>query len=158
MKSILQPWVMELGLRHQGVLVSSVRGCDSAVRHDPSKRLARALRAEILVAHVGDPKKAKTFIEAVDESVLRERMEEFLNSSDHYPNHYVLHLMHAAEIVGYKHPQMASRDLWSEFYFKMCKKLHVNRETEAQLDARLNADEEAFHRAQDMTLDDGNTA
>lgn len=28
---------------------------------------------------------------------------EFLASIDHYPNHWLLHFMHACEIVGYKH-------------------------------------------------------
>ncbi len=32
--SIVQPWAAKLGLRHQGVLVSAVRGCDSISRED----------------------------------------------------------------------------------------------------------------------------
>ena len=52
MTSILQNWVMNLGLRHQGVLVSSIRGCDNAPRHDPSKIIQRLLRGSILIPHV----------------------------------------------------------------------------------------------------------
>lgn len=38
MPSIWQEWAQNLGLRHQGVLIAGVgRGCDTAVRHDPSK-------------------------------------------------------------------------------------------------------------------------
>lgn len=33
MPSIIQPWVENIGLRHQGVLVSAMRGCDTAPRH-----------------------------------------------------------------------------------------------------------------------------
>lgn len=152
MKSILQDWVMELGLRHQGVLVAAVRGCDDVPRHDPSKLLARCLRGEILNAHVGDASKARTFIQVVSEDELADRMKAFLDNSDHYPHHYVMHLVHAAEVVGYKHPKMLSRDMWLAFYEKACKKLHVNPETNEQLDARLNADEKTFFAAQDTTI------
>jgi hypothetical protein len=141
MKSVLQDWVMELGLRHQGVLLTAVRGCDTAPKDDASKQLARCLRAEFLNCHCGDPKKALTFIEDVEQDELERRMVAFLKNCDHYPQHYVSHLMHAAEIVGYKSNRGG---LWQWFYEKLCKGLHVNMETEQQLDARLCADEESF--------------
>ena len=68
MPSILLPWVTELGLRHQGVLLSAIRGCDTAPRNDASKNLVRCLRAELLLPHCGDPRKSASFIEAGDDS------------------------------------------------------------------------------------------
>lgn len=57
-KSVLQDWVTELpGLRHQGVLISAVRGCDTAARHSADKKLVRSLRCAVLNAFVGDPEK-----------------------------------------------------------------------------------------------------
>ena len=38
---------MELGLRHQGVLISAMRGCDTAPRSDPSKVIQRILRGAV---------------------------------------------------------------------------------------------------------------
>lgn len=140
MASILQDWVMELGLRHQGVLLTAVRGCDTVSKNDPVKLISRCVRYEILRCHCGDAAKSVSFIEQVDDDELGRRMKAVLKDFDHYPQHYLQHLMHAAEIIGYKKPD--SRWLW--FYEKWCNCLHVNPEGEDQLDARLNADEVAF--------------
>lgn len=144
MKSVLQDWVMTLGLRHQGVLLTAVRGCDTAPKNDPSKVLVRCYRAVILNPFCGSAKKAQTFIEAVDSTELLSRFLGFRKNCDHYPQHYVSHLMHAAEIVGFKHPDPATRACWTAFYVALCKGLHVNPETEFELDERLNADEVTF--------------
>jgi hypothetical protein len=150
-KSILQDWVLQLGLRHQGVLVSAIRGCDSATKDDPAKALIRAYRAEILVCHCGDVRLASSFIEGVDARTLRARMTAFLSSFDHYPIHFVLHLLHAAQIVGYKKKHGTSThdkspEDWADFYQRLCRKMHVNAEAEWQLDKRLDADEQTFAR------------
>jgi hypothetical protein len=50
MKSILQAWVTELGLRHQGVLLTAVRGCDTWSKYSAEKPLIREMRGLILVA------------------------------------------------------------------------------------------------------------
>jgi hypothetical protein len=139
-QSVLQDWVMELGLRHQGVLLTAVRGCDTAPKDDASKTLVRSLRNEFLNCFCGDPKKARTFIESVEEDELHERMIAFLKNCDHYPQHYVSHLMHAVEIVGYKKP--CGHWLW--FYTNLCRGLHVTPETEEELDERLGDEEESF--------------
>jgi len=152
-RSIVQDWVTGLGLRHQGVLMGAIRGCDTAPRHDPSKLLSRCLRAEVLNAHVGDQSKAKTFMERVDEPELLYRMKSFLDNCDQYPLHFVMHLLHATEVIGYQHPDEPTRRLWCAFYFKACKKLHVAPETVAEMDHRLNLDEDSFHKAQDTSLD-----
>jgi hypothetical protein len=54
-----------------------------------------------------------------------------------------MHLLHAIEIVGYKYPH-PHRDLWHGFYLSLVTSLHLNVETEAELDHRLNADEATF--------------
>lgn len=142
--SILQGWVEELGLRHQGVLLTAIRGCDTAPKNDSSKNFVRCYRAIILKAHCGNAKKAASFIEGVDGEELFKRFEAFRRDLDHYPHHYVMHMVHSIEIVGYKHPYARQRDLWGAMYPLLCKGLHVNPETEQQLDARLNADEASF--------------
>jgi len=147
--SILRPWVEGLGLRFQGVLLSAVRGCDTAARHDVSKRLVRVYRAEILQTRLqGDPKKSKSFIEHAEVYEAEARMNAFLDDCDHYPSHYVMHLTHAAEIVGYHHPDPIRRDLWRSFYRQLCAKFHLAPETQEELRLRLEEDEEAFHAKQ----------
>lgn len=130
---------MQLGLRHQGVLCSSARGCDTAPKDDPSKVLARCLRGFIFNSYDPNP---SSFIERVEDRELRDRMIAFLKNCDHYPQHYVSHLMHAAEILGYKHPTHNNQWLW--FYRHLCDGLHVHSETEVNMERRLSADEAEF--------------
>lgn len=147
-RSVLQDWVMELGLRHQGVLLTAVRGCDTSPKEDASKALARCYRAAVLNAHCGDPRKARTFIEWVSNDALLWRMREVRKNCDHLPHHYLMHLIHAAQIVGLKHPDPQVAAPWAAFYADMVHGLHLSPETEAELDARLSAGEEAFAAAQ----------
>lgn len=141
MNSVLQPWVQELGLRHQGVLISATRGCDYMSKEDASKALVRAYRSEILVSFDNDP---KTFIDKVTRKELASRMETVLHGFDHYPIHWIMPFAYAAEILGYYHPNPARGELWLQFYTRLVKKIHLNPETKEQLDERLNASEEDF--------------
>lgn len=144
--SVLKVWVMRLGRRHQGVLLTAVRGCDTAPKEDSSKAFTRCLRGVILNAHCGDAKKAQTFMEELNPSDEAERFNKFRKNLDHYPHHFVAHMTHAIEVIGYKHPDLQTRDRWHSYYRMLCKGLHVNPETEAELDLRLNADEDTFGR------------
>lgn len=144
MKSVLQDWVQDLGLRHQGVLLTAVRGCDTSPRDDPSKLLTRCFRDAILNAHCGDARKSASFIERVPHEVLLKRMNDVVRDHDALPHHYLMHLVHAAEILGYKHPDDFTRAAWNSFYVSMTNKLHMAPETEAELDRRLDADEATF--------------
>lgn len=137
---ILQPWVTKLGLRHQGALLSCVRGCDGIGKKDPSKALIRAMRDWYLVSFNEKP---SSFIDKVSDFELGIRMEAFTNNFDHYPIHFVLHLMQGAAIIGYKRPS----DIWRIFYYTMCHRMHVDPETCNALDARLGACEEEFAKS-----------
>lgn len=150
--NIVQTWVSELGLRYQDVLVSAVRGCDTAPKHDASKDLARCFRAEILNTHVNDPKLSKSFIEKVHNETVAVRMSAFIKNWDHYPMHYVMHFIHAGEVLGYFHPDRLRRALWFKFYEKCCHKLHVNVESIEMLRKRLESDEDTFYASQDEVI------
>ncbi len=152
MSSILQPWVEALGLRHQGVIVSAMRGCDTAARHDPSKLFHRLLRGAVLLPHCGRFATPLTYIVVEpDEDKWWAGVRPFLDSWDHYPNHYVVHVIHAAEIIGYYGPEESPVFglRWLAFYRAACHKLHLFPETRTVLDDRLNADEALFKARQD---------
>ena len=151
-QSVLQDWVMRLGLRLQGVLVSAIRGCDTVQRHDHSKVLARIYRGEILRTHAGDPAKSKSFILAATIPETVDYMKKYLNDCDHMPIHYVMHFVHAAEILGYCHPDPERRDMWNSFYLVACRKYHMRPEPYAELIDRLEKDEDSFHKNQDTTV------
>jgi hypothetical protein len=151
--STIRDWVSRIGRRHQGVLLSAMRGCDLAPRHDPSKIAQRLLRAAVLVPHGGRFANPKTYITVEpDAEKWREAMAAFLSSWDHYPNHYVVHFIHACEIVGYHGPHEfpVFGERFENFYLNACLALHVNPETREQLDARLLADNEKFLAAQEL--------
>jgi len=146
--SIIHNWAAKLGLRHQGVLVSAIRGCDSVEREDPSKWLVRCFRGVLLRAHCGDVKEAGSFMVPFDQEIWDHTVADFLRSIDHYPNHWLLHFMHACEIVGYKHPNVGISTAFLRLYLRLVKKFHLVPESELQLDARLNADEKTFVKEQ----------
>lgn len=146
---VLQEWVAKLGLRHQGVLVSIIRGCDHSAKEDVGKSLTRALRGLILNTHCADPSKAVSFIETLDAGGLGKRFIDFFRVGfDHYPTHWLMHLVHAVEVLGYHHPIPTLRAECANAYLKFCKKLHVTAESLDELEARLNADEESFGKLQ----------
>lgn len=144
MPSVLQPWLQEIGLRHQGVVVSAVRGCDTLPKHHPVKRLTRALRSDTLVSFSKNP---SSFFKARSHEEFFDLVSE-LSSFDELPLHYAMHLAHAAEVLAYHHPDPQRAACWRLFYFQFCRKLHLNPETKEQLDERLNATEEEFASGQ----------
>ncbi len=149
--SILQPWVTQTGLRHQGVLMSAMRGCDTAPRHDPSKLVQRLLRGAVLESHCGRAAKSVSYIVVEpDVTVWWKAVNAFVRSWDHYPNHYVIHFIHAVEIIGFYGPKESPVfcNRWRILYCKAVYLLHFNPETKEQLDNRLNADEAEFTRLQ----------
>ncbi len=141
--NILKPWTEKLGLRHQGVLMSVIRGCDNAPKEDPAKDLARCIRYVLLNSFSDKP---SSFIENVNDEELKRRMVAVLRSHDQYPVHYIMHLLHATEIIGYCHPDEDVGDRWLWFYQNLCKCFHVNPELPVQLDDRLGACEDQFAR------------
>lgn len=72
----------------------------------------------------------------------------YIQSMDSIPLHAYLHLMHAAEIVGYRHPVEWIRKSWNDTYVRMAEKMHLWPESEQQLDLRLG-DVESNWRARE---------
>jgi hypothetical protein len=142
MTSIVKDWVAQLGLRHQGVIVSAVRGPDGILRDDPIKTLVRIYRGQTLNAFCGDVRDATSYMQPFDHQVFEEVAREVLRSIDHYNLHFFMHFTHAVEIMGYYAPTY--RQNWEWLYRSTCRKLHINPETREQLDARLGADEVTF--------------
>jgi hypothetical protein len=62
----------------------------------------------------------------------------YFDHLDMLPHHYHLHLMHGAEILGYKHPDPTVRKRWLGFYMRCVDDMHLTPETEEQMDERLN--------------------
>lgn len=142
---ILQEWVAKLGLRHQGVLLTVVRGCDTAPKEDASKAFTRAVRGVLLNTHCANPEDAKSFIEACSPIEIWNRFEELKRQGfDCYPHHFVMHLVHACEVIAFHHPHGVIADVFTDIYYVFCQKLHVRPESPEQLSERLDAEEHDF--------------
>lgn len=137
MKSVLQLWVMELGLRHQGVLVAAVRGPDGLPKQHIVKRFVRAFRADTLESFASAP---ASFIKRLERDEFSDLLATLFGALDELNLHYTMHLLHAAQVVAFKHPDQQRRDCWNMLYLGLVKKLHLHPETPEQLDTRLNAD------------------
>lgn len=131
-QSVVQDWLSNLSLKQQTVLLASFRGCDGRVKEDPSKYFTRLMRSILLK----NADSSTTFMVQPCED-FNKRMIAFLGDIDSYPMHFLVHFLHAAEIVGYKHPDPEIRLQWLGFYAKGVHALHMYPETEEQLDTRL---------------------
>jgi len=133
MSCVLQDWVCELPLKQQTVLIVSLRGCDGKSKNDPTKFIVRELRKVVL----RNADESSLFMKTDTLDVLDGMIGEFLDDLDSYPIHFALHLCHAAEIVGYKHPDLETRDYWNDFYSCFCNTFHMNNESIDEFDKRL---------------------
>ncbi|MCH8908916.1 MAG: hypothetical protein IH840_17665 [Candidatus Heimdallarchaeota archaeon] len=70
----------------------------------------------------------------------RHLAKQFAKNCDEYPLHFVLHLMHAIEVVGYKHPNAKTRTLFYEAYTTIVSGFHLRPESPEDLDARMLED------------------
>jgi hypothetical protein len=137
---VFRDWTAQIPLRHQGVLATAIRGCDGAPKHDPSKCLTALVRRAVLnPADDRETTAGRGFFGFSRDRVVAD-LPAFLSSLDHYPLHYVLHLMHASEVIAYKHPQHTFREFFYWTYCRMVRAMHLNIETEEALDLRLTCD------------------
>ena len=127
--SVVQPWLAYCSLKQQTVVLVALRGCDGLPKEDPSKKLVRVLRATVLL----NADSSTEFMVGFNHS----EVTRMTGAIDHYPVHWLTHFMHAAEIIGYKHPVAEVKAYWSDAYRSLVTALHLNVETEEELDDRL---------------------
>jgi hypothetical protein len=139
-RSVLQDWVMDLPLMQQATLISGVRGPDGVSKNGLHKEICRYLRYLTLNPahddHLTNP--TDKFMSPILGSI-GAVMADFVNDHDEYPMHWLLHIVHAFEILGYKHPIAEDRARCWRFYSLMADCFHLNTETERAMNHRLNA-------------------
>lgn len=139
MKSVLQDWVMELPLREQGTLMTAVRGCDFTPKYpldSPERVLVAAIRFAFMVP--ADPREVDAEIGCFMVSAIPSDFKP--SALGHYPLHWVTHVMHAAEVIAYRHPIDGMRKAWTFLYVDLCRTLHVKPEFKEEMIARLSED------------------
>ena len=162
MTSVLQDWVQDLTMMQQSVLISTVRGPDGLHKDHVAKAALRWLRRCILLSAFDgvaltrpDSPGGGSFTGPTppEYSSLSDVQRRYFTAQDEVPLHFHTHLLHAAEILGYKHPEPWVREFWLGWYLDGVNRLHLYPESEEQLDARLG-DSEGGWRARETPAQD----
>lgn len=146
--SVQPDWCRALPLQQQSVLLLAARGPDGIPKTHPCKRLQRAYRACVLLAAYeggqmewGQGHGHNTFMGldefANDRTWTEGVVSGFFDTVDELPHHFLMHLVHGAQILGYKHPDPRFRQRWNAFYLQAVKDMHLQPESEAAMDIRL---------------------
>lgn len=131
MNSVLKDWVSEnCTWKQQTVLMCALRGPDSSEKESDAKALSRLLRKIILKN--ADPNQSFMRLGNIKHTVPR-----FIDNIEHFPLHFVLHLAHAFEIIGYLHPEEDIRNTGQFIYFEIVKSFHMKPETIEEMNSRL---------------------
>lgn len=140
--TILQRWVEDLGLRHQGVLLAAIRGCDGRPKESYEKVVVRELRG--LVLNAFDPRELKHlrgFMVSYPHPEADQCFKKFLREEvESLPVHYALHLCHAIEVIAYCHPEHNVSTTYTFRYKLFCQKFHMQPESALQMKERLTED------------------
>lgn len=143
--SVQPEWCHGLPLQQQSVLLLASRGPDGFGKYHPCKRVHVAYRGTVLLAgRFGRPLKwgehsdgFMSLQEFADDFLWPAAIDGFFRTWDELPQHYLSHLAHGAEIIGYKHPDERFRDRWRAFYARFVTEMHLAPESEAEMDVRL---------------------
>jgi hypothetical protein len=144
-ESVLHDWVCNLSFQQQALLMTAMRGPDGLEKHNTAKAIVRYLRG-IVLKPAGAWANHKTMPVGKNDNdfmwgeydYFESWAKGFFDDHDGYPHHFTMHLIHCAEVVGYKHPIDHIRHAWFTFYVNMCKAMHMGVESEAKMDERLN--------------------
>lgn len=154
---VLQDWVTQLTFMQQSVLIAAVRGPDGIRKDHDVKKLMRWLRRSFLICafdkvphNTPHEPCGGSFTGPLEHGTsIYRTAENYLRYVDELPHHFQLHFMHAAEIIGYKHPIKDVREFWAGMYWMIAEDAHLHIETEEEMDARLS-DNEASWRAREV--------
>lgn len=138
MRSVLQDWVMELPLREQGTLLTAVRGCDLTPKLplDSAERVVVACIRGAFMVPADDRE-----VDSEPGAFMSRQVPSFKWSAfGHYPQHWVSHILHAIEVLAYRHPLGVARGQWMALYLSGCHSLHVHPETIDQFTVRMAED------------------
>lgn len=144
---VWQDWTCKLPMSMQTVLAAAIRGPDGIRKDCMAKVIVRMLRRSLLKS--ARDRRALDLVEPGGgefmmplyifgdggfEKSVRDVVTALLHEADELPHHFQAHLMHAAQIVGYLHPnddQQGIDKRWAmlHVYERMVDALHLNPET-----------------------------
>ncbi len=140
--SVLRPWVMSLPLREQGILLVSTRGCDLTPKY-PLNSLERELVALIrfTVMIPADEREVDSEPGCFMVSKLSDSNSLIKPSKlGHYPWHWLSHILHACEVIAYRHPNKEISNYFFSLYEAFCISFHLYVERKEEMIDRLSED------------------
>jgi hypothetical protein len=151
-QSVVQEWVAELPFQMQAVLLMALRGPDGIEKKSPAKQLLHALRGCILHPAFDMEETIPTdkdgdyqwncymvHPECIKSLWFDRVVNDFFADVDKYPMHFLMHLLHAIEILGYEYPyDMGVTTKWAVLYNYWCEQYHLRPETRYELHNRLS--------------------
>ena len=161
MSSVIQDWVSSIPMMQQTVLLTAVRGPDGLPKYGNIKFLLRWFRRCVLLSAIDGKVLDNPFDEnggsftgpSVSETLWEPAMDKladgYLRDLDGIPHHFQMHFMHAAEIVGYKHPVYRIRIWWNRLYTRLVHDMHLFTESEKEMDERLGDSREGWLKRAD---------
>jgi len=136
-ESVIHDWVSNLPFTQQALLMLSLRGPDGLPKHNTAKQIVYYLRGLILKPAYPDFEGKDGFM-CTKYGSFTDAAVDFWKDTDAYPMHFLMHIVHAAEVIGYNHPDETIRNHWFTFYANACKNLHMTPETMGELNNRLS--------------------
>jgi hypothetical protein len=137
-ESVLHDWVHVLPFQMQALLLTAVRGPDGTCKHNHAKAVTRYLRGAVIKpAGKWSSANNNDFMWG-EYNLFQNYADAFWHDHDEYPHHFIMHLIHCAEVIGYYHPKQVIRESWNKFYLSACESFHMNPESQDQLAERLN--------------------
>lgn len=131
--SVLQPWLEQIPLRMQSTLLLGLRGPDTHVAPN-IKLIGRWLRG--LAFKPGNPNNVLEFMALEPPQRITEKGPT-AKELEFCTQHYYSHLMHALEVVAYRHPDEETATHAFVLFVDMCELMHLEFETREQFNDRL---------------------
>jgi hypothetical protein len=130
MKFVLQPWVGEVGLKMQSILLSGLRAPDAKTSF--VKKCIRWMRARCQID--ADPQK-QSYMETVEAN--EQLIWNALGELEYLPVHYVHHFADSLAVIAYFHPDPEARDFAWRIHFLVAEELfHFKPETREEFVTR----------------------
>jgi len=130
--SVLQRWLEDIPLRMQSTLVLGLRGPDTHTC-PKVKAISRWLRG--LTFKPGNPTNVAEFMGHLPPRI--EEKGQTAKELEFCSQHFYSHLMHALEVVGYRHPNRVLGEYALLLFMDMCSLMHLPVESEADFEERL---------------------
>lgn len=130
-KCVMKEWTYKLSWKEQTVLISALRGCDGVGKHDISKKIVRRIRSAVL-NNAGTKE-----CEFMHSEITEQEIKDFSKNIDAYPIHFLLHIIHASEVIGYCCSIEKEKQFFREFYNIMVSSFHMMPESEECMHLRL---------------------